>query len=69
MSRTTKQGKSTPRESGKFVSGPAPRGGTFAVLEPSTLRFTVHRAGDGVEVDIPRGSVTATDTRAFTRRG
>ena len=43
------------RESGKFVPAPAPGGGTFGVLELPTLRFSVHRAGDGVEVDIARG--------------
>ncbi|MGO9836085.1 MAG: metallophosphoesterase family protein [Polyangiaceae bacterium] len=40
------------RESGKFVPAPAAGGGTFGVLELPTLRFTVHRAGDGVEVEI-----------------
>ncbi len=40
------------RESGKFVPAPAAGGGTFGVLELPTLRFTVHRAGDGAEVEI-----------------
>jgi len=57
------------RESGKFVPAPAAGGGTFGVLELPVMRFTVHRAGDGAEVEIARGAVTATDTRAFTRRG
>ncbi len=37
-------------ESGKFVQGPAPGGGTFGVLELPTGTFTVHRAVDGVKV-------------------
>jgi putative phosphoesterase len=41
--------------SGKFVPAPAAGGGTFGVLELPTLRFTVHRAGDGAEVEIARG--------------
>ncbi len=43
------------RESGKFVPAPAAGGGTFGILEVSTLRFTVHMAVDGIEVDIARG--------------
>ena len=43
------------RESGKFVPAPAPGGGTFGVLELPTLRFSVHRAVDGEEVEIARG--------------
>ncbi len=43
------------RESGKFMPAPAAGGGTFGVLELPTMRFTIHRAGDGVEVDIARG--------------
>lgn len=42
------------RESDKFVRSPAPGGGTFGVLELPTLRFTVHRARDGAEVEVPR---------------
>jgi predicted phosphodiesterase len=40
--------------SSKFVAVPAPGGGTFGVLELPTLRFTVHRARDGAEVEVPR---------------
>jgi putative phosphoesterase len=50
------------RESGKFVPAPAAGGGTFGILELPTLRFTVHRAGDGAEVQIARGAVTASRT-------
>jgi putative phosphoesterase len=39
---------------GKFAPAPAPGGGTFGVLEVPALRFTVHRAVDGVEVEIAR---------------
>lgn len=35
-------------------------GGTFGVLELPTKRFTVHRARDGSEVDIPRVDVPET---------
>lgn len=48
--------------SGKFAPAPAPGGGTFAVLEPAMMRFTVRRAGDGVEVEIARSAVTASRT-------
>jgi putative phosphoesterase len=65
---TMEGGRLFDRESGKFVPAPAAGGGTFGVLESPTLRFTVHRARDGMEVEIARGAVTATDTRAFTRR-
>ena len=40
--------------SGKFVPAPAPGGGTFGILELPTLRFTVHRARDGVEIGLAR---------------
>ncbi len=40
-----------------FALAPAPAGGTFAVLELPTLRFTVYRARDGVEVEIARDGV------------
>ncbi len=40
---------------GKFVAEDAlPTPGTFGVLELPSKRFTVHRAKDGVEVDVPR---------------
>ena len=45
------------RESGKFVPAPAPGGGTFGVLEIQTLRFTVHSARDGGEVQLATGDV------------
>lgn len=52
-------------ETGKFVPGPEPGGGTFGVLELPSRKFTVHRAADGVEVHITtavggeaRGSTT-----------
>ncbi len=51
------------RESGKFVPAPAPGGGTFGVLELPTLRFTVHRAGDGAEVEIARAAGHLMSTR------
>ena len=39
---------------GSFAPAPAPGGGTFGVLELPTVRFTVHRARDGAEVEVPR---------------
>jgi putative phosphoesterase len=42
------------RETGTFAPAPAPGGGTFAVLELPAKKFTVHRASDGVEVEILR---------------
>lgn len=52
------------RETGKFVPAPAPGGGTFAVLDLPERRFTVYRASDGAEIEIPRKVVGLTDTRA-----
>lgn len=40
------------RETGEFVPGPEPEGGTFGILELPSRRFAVHRAADGVEVSI-----------------
>ena len=40
--------------SGKFVPAPTRSGGTFGVLEVPTLRFTVHAAADGTEIEISR---------------
>jgi hypothetical protein len=37
-------------DSGTLVPGPAPRGGTFGVLELPAKQFTVHRATDGEQV-------------------
>ncbi len=37
---------------GKFVQGPSAGGGTFGVLDLRSLRFSVHRASDGQEVEI-----------------
>jgi putative phosphoesterase len=48
------------RESGKFVPAPAAGGGTFGVLDLPTLRFSVHRARDGAEVEIARGEASPT---------
>jgi putative phosphoesterase len=39
---------------GTFAPGPAPGGGTFGVLDVSTMRFSVHNAADGVEIEIIR---------------
>lgn len=52
------------RETGKFVPGPARGGGTFGVLELPARRFTVHRAADGVEVEIPRPTIGVRDRRS-----
>ncbi len=49
---------------GKFVQRPAPGGGTFGVLELPSRRLTVHRASDGVVVDVPRTTVGVRDMRA-----
>ena len=40
--------------SGKFVPAPTRSGGTFGILEVPTLRFTVHTAANGAEIEIPR---------------
>ena len=41
--------------SGKFVQAPASGGGTFGVLELPAMRFSVHRARDGDEIQIATG--------------
>lgn len=44
---------------GTFVPAPAPGGGIFGVLDLPSLRFTVHRAADGVEIEIVRRRLEA----------
>lgn len=39
---------------GIFVQAPARGGGTFGVLDIASMRFSVHRASDGVEIEIKR---------------
>jgi predicted phosphodiesterase len=51
-------------ESGTFVHGSLSSGGTFGVLELPTQRFTVFRAADGAEIEVPRLTVGVTDSRA-----
>jgi len=50
-------------DSGRFTQGPAPGGGTFGVLDLPSKRFTVHRAVDGTEVDVPRPVIGLHDRR------
>ena len=45
------------RDKGTFVPGPARGGGTFGVLELPSKVFTVHRAADGVEIEIARATL------------
>lgn len=52
------------RNTGKFVPAPAPGGGTFGVLDLPSREFTVHRASDGEELDIPRPTLGVQDRRA-----
>jgi predicted phosphodiesterase len=42
---------------GAFDRGIVPAGGTFGILELPSLRFTVHRASDGTEVEIVRNTL------------
>ncbi len=48
---------------GDFVPGPAPGGGTFGVLELPEMRFTVHQASYGAEVEIARVMLGGVDRR------
>lgn len=50
-------------ECGMYTLAPAAAGGTFGVLELPARRFTVYRAADGVEVEVPRLTVGVTDRR------
>lgn len=50
-------------DKGTFVPGPAPGGGTFGILELPSKHFTVHRAADGVEIEIPRRQLGVSDRR------
>lgn len=48
---------------GTFASAPPPGGGTFGVLELPAKRFTVHRASDGAQVEVPRATTGFRDRR------
>ncbi len=50
-------------DTGKFMPGSARGGGTFGVLELPSTRFTVHRASDGAEVEVPRPTLGVRDDR------
>lgn len=42
---------------GKWSPAPKPEGGTFAVLELPSMKFSVYRAVDGAEIEIDRRSI------------
>jgi hypothetical protein len=50
-------------ERGRYAPAPMESGGTFGVLELPARRFSVYRAVDGEEVDVPRLTLGVRDER------